>query len=357
MHPTAPARVSRDGAIVMALASALLFGASTPLAKQLLSAVSPWMLAGVLYLGSGLGLLVWRLARRAARVQLAAGEARWLAAAVACGGIAAPVLLMSGLAAMPASTASLLLNAEGVLTAVLAWVVFRENVDRRVATGMFAIVAGAVVLSWPGEWRLSELGPVLLVLAACAAWALDNNLTRKVETADASFVAMVKGLAAGGSNVAIAWAEGAALPAPPLLAAAALLGLLGYGLSLVLFVLALRHLGTARTGAYFSVAPFFGAALAVLWLGEPFGARLAIGGALMGLGVWLHVTERHVHEHRHEALEHDHEHRHDDGHHAHAHDADTPAPGRRGRHRHAHRHEAVAHSHAHFPDIHHRHGH
>lgn len=366
-QPPGSPRIARDGAIGMALASALLFGASTPLAKLLLTEVSPWMLAGVLYLGSGLGLGLWRLFNRGgAPARLAPGEGRWLLAAIAAGGVLGPVLLMSGLAAMPAAAASLLLNAEGVLTAVLAWVVFKENVDRRVATGMFAIVAGAVVLSWPAGgtaagWHVTELWPALLVLGACAAWAVDNNLTRKVETADASFVAMSKGLVAGGTNIAIALAGGAVVPSPGTLAAGALLGFLGYGLSLELFVLALRSLGTARTGAYFSVAPFFGAAIAVLWLGEALDARLAIAAALMGLGVWLHVTERHAHEHLHEAQEHEHEHRHDDGHHepghGHAHGPETPPLDRRGRHRHLHRHAGIKHRHAHFPDTHHRHGH
>jgi len=352
-HP----RLSRDRAIVLALASALLFGASTPLAKRLLEAVDAWMLAGILYLGSGVGLLAWRAWRTGVGARLAPGEAPWLAAAIACGGVLAPVLLLSGLAAMPASTASLLLNAEGVLTALLAWFVFKENFDRRIAAGMVAIVAGAVVLSWPDEWRWADVGPTLLVLGACLAWAVDNNLTRKVETADASFVAMSKGLAAGLTNVTIALASGAAVPAPGLMAAGAVVGALGYGLSLVLFVLALRGLGTARTGAYFSVAPFFGALIAVAWLGEPLGARLAAAAALMGLGVWLHVTERHAHEHTHEPLQHEHEHRHDDAHHEHEHEAGAPPLDARGRHRHAHQHHVLTHSHAHFPDIHHRHGH
>jgi drug/metabolite transporter (DMT)-like permease len=341
--------------VAASLAAALLFGAGTPLAKLLLAQSDPWLLAGLLYLGSGLGLAVWRIVRRAPRVALARSEWPWLAGAVLAGGVLGPVLLMAGLARMPASQASLLLNAEGVLTAVIAWVVFRENVDRRVALGMVAIVAGGVVLAWPGELRAAAWQPALLVIAACAAWAVDNNLTRKVSLADAAWIAMVKGLVAGTTNLALALWLGAALPAWPTVLGAGLVGLASYGASLTLFVSGLRSLGTARTGAYFSVAPFFGAALAVA-LGEPVTASLLLAGALMAVGVWLHLAERHEHWHVHEALAHSHAHVHGAGdtHHDHVHEPPVP-PGTR--HAHPHRHEPMAHSHPHYPDAHHRHSH
>lgn len=335
-----------------ALVAATLFGAGTPIAKQLLAGVGPWMLAGLLYLGSGLGLTVLRRVRRAPPLRLPRREKLWLAGAVFAGGGVAPVLLMIGLARMPAAEASLLLNAEAVFTALLAWFAFRENVDRRVAAGMFAIVAAAALLSWPGAAPLGGAWPALAVLGACLAWALDNNLTRKVALHDATAIAAVKGLGAGSVNLGIALALGATPPPLPVLAGALGLGFAAYGVSLALFVVALRQLGTARTGAYFSVAPFFGALLALLWLGESPSAPLLGAAALMALGVWLHLSERHVHEHLHEAVEHEHEHEHD-AHHAHAHrEAQTPAP-----HSHLHRHDALRHSHAHFPDAHHRHRH
>ncbi len=345
--------MSRPGpGVAAALLAAALFGAGTPLAKRLLADVSPWMLAGLLYLGSGLGLTLLRLARRAPRLRLPVRERLWLAGAVLAGGVVAPVLLMFGLTRMPASGASLLLNAEGVFTALLAWFAFRENFDRRIAIGMFAIVAGAAVLSWPGEARFGDAWPALAVLGACLAWALDNNLTRKVALNDASAIAAVKGLAAGTVNLLLALALGDRLPVAPALAGALGLGFAAYGVSLALFVVGLRHLGTARTGAYFSVAPFFGALLAVAWLGEPLSAPLLAAAALMALGVWLHLSEQHEHEHAHLALEHEHEHEHD-AHHAHPHaDASVPA-----RHSHRHRHPALSHSHAHFPDAHHQHRH
>ncbi len=338
--------------VAAALLAALLFGASTPLAKRLLEDIGPWALAGWLYLGSGLGLGLLRRWRGSPAVRLPSGEWRWLAGAVAAGGVVGPVLLMFGLTRMPASGASLLLNAEAVFTALLAWFVFRENFGRRVVWGMLAIVAGALVLSWPAEVRLGHAWPALAVLGACLAWGIDNNLTRKVSLNDATWIAAVKGLAAGSVNLGLAAALGAPVPAAPALAAAMVLGVFAYGISLSLFVVGLRHLGAARTGAYFSVAPFFGALLALPLLDEPWSARLGAAGALMAVGVWLHLSERHSHEHAHQRLEHEHEHEHDAHH---AHHAVAPPPDVRHTHRHVH--EPTVHAHEHFPDAHHRHRH
>lgn len=338
-----------------ALAAAALFGAGTPLAKLLLGRIDPWMLAALLYLGCGAGLAAWRALRRAAPVQLKAGERKWLAAVIACGGVAGPVLLMLGLSRMAAAPASLLLNAEAVFTALLAWFAFRENVNRRVAAGMAAIVAGAAWLVWPGQMDWPGWAPTLLVLGACLAWALDNNLTRKLSLNDASWIAMAKGLAAGSVNLLLALLLGAQVPGAAVIAAAGVLGALSYGASLALFVLALRSLGTARTGAYFSVAPFFGALLSVVLLGDAVSPALLGAGALMALGVWLHLSEKHAHLHRHEPLAHDHEHVHGgDEHHEHAHVPPVP-PGTR--HAHPHVHAPLVHAHPHFPDAHHRHPH
>lgn len=334
--------------VAEALAAALLFGSSTPLAKLLLPNVGPWLLAGLFYLGSGIGLAIFRRISRAESMHLARSQALWLAGAILAGGVIGPVLLMFGLTRMPASGASLLLNAEGVLTAVLAWVVFRENVDRRIAAGMAAIAAGALLLSWPHQAHFSGAWPAFAVLGACLAWAIDNNLTRKVSLVDATWIAAAKGLIAGSVNLVLAFALGSRLPSWPLAGAAMAVGFATYGISLALFVMAMRHLGTARTGAYFSVAPFFGALLA-LATGEPLSLELVCAGMLMGLGVWLHLTERHAHEHAHECLEHSHEHAHDE-HHQHGHDGPVPSGVK---HTHVHRHEALVHTHPHFPDAHH----
>lgn len=342
--------------VAAALGAALLFGAGTPLAKSLLREIGPWTLAGLFYLGSGIGLSIWRFTTRAASVRLDRAETGWLAGAILAGGVVGPVLLMFGLTGMPASGASLLLNAEGVFTALLAWFVFRENFDRRIALGMAAIAGGAFLLSWPDTdvARFAGAWPALVILGACLSWGIDNNLTRKVSLSDATWIASVKGLVAGAVNLVLALSVGDAVPAPSLAALAALVGLLSYGISLTLFVVGLRHLGTARTGAYFSVAPFFGALLA-LASGEPLTGRLAAAGLLMGLGVWLHLTESHAHEHRHEATEHEHVHVHDE-HHRHTHaDGVDPPPG--VAHSHRHLHEPTTHVHGHFPDEHHRHTH
>lgn len=342
----------RQAGVPAALGAALLFGAGTPLAKLLLNAVSPWLLAGLLYLGSGIGLSLYRHFSKAPAVKLPLHETPWFVGAVVAGGIIGPVLLMLGLTRMPASGASLLLNAEGVFTALLAWFAFKENFDRRIALGMVAIVAGAVVLSWPGEARFADVWPALAVLGACFAWGIDNNLTRKVSLYDATWIASVKGLVAGSVNLTLAFIAGATMPPLPNLAGALVVGFLAYGVSLALFVVGLRHLGTARTGAYFSVAPFIGAVLA-LAMGEPLTLALVAAGALMALGIWLHLTEQHEHFHTHEVLEHDHEHTHDE-HHQHEHDS-LVEPSTK--HRHLHQHTPMTHSHPHFPDVHHPHRH
>ena len=293
-----------------------------------------------------------RRVRRAPRVRLARDEAPWLAGAILAGGVLGPVLLMLGLAAMPASGASLLLNAESVFTALLAWFVFKENVDRRIALGMAAIIAGALVLSWSGDAGFAGVAPTLAVLGACFAWGIDNNLTRKLSLTDATWIAAIKGLVAGTVNLVLAVSLGASLPSLPIVGAALMLGFVAYGVSLALFVIGLRHLGTARTGAYFSVAPFFGAGVALV-LGEAVTVPLLVAGALMAFGVWLHLTERHEHTHGHEVQSHAHVHVHD----AHQrHDHDFVWSGEES-HQHAHTHAPLRHSHSHFPDSHHRHPH
>lgn len=342
--------------IVFALISAGLFGASTPLAKLLLGAVDPWMMAGLLYLGAGAGLAAVHLSRAALRLPAVEAPLRrtdlpWLALVILSGGVLGPLLLMFGLARTDGASASLLLNLEGVATMAIAWIAFRENVDRRLLLGALAILAGAALLSWQGRATF-DLGAVLIA-SACLCWGIDNNLTRKLSSADPVQIAMLKGLIAGTINLVIALGHGAVFPSAGAVAAAAVVGFFGYGVSLALFVLALRHLGTARTGAYFSLAPFVGAELAIVLLGEAITSQLVIAGLFMALGLWLHLSEQHEHEHAHEALEHEHRHRHD-AHHQHAHDAGIPAGEP---HSHRHRHTPMVHRHPHYPDIHHRHGH
>ncbi len=345
--------------VAAALMAAVLFGMSTPLAKVISPRVDPVLMAGLLYLGSGLGLgaYAWLRALRKGVTRKEAALTRqdipWLAGAIVAGGVVGPILLMWGLAKTPASTASLLLNLEGVLTALLAWFVFRENFDARIAFGMGLIAAGGICLTWMGRPAAGVPWGALAIAGACVAWAVDNNLTRKVSAGDPVQIAILKGLVAGSVTTGFGLALGAKWPDGVVLLVVGIIGLCGYGLSLTLFVLALRHLGTARTGAYFSIAPFVGAALSILFLGDSLTLGFGIAATLMSGGVWLHLTERHEHVHRHDPTDHDHFHSHD-AHHQHAH---APSDPRGDPHSHPHRHEPLIHSHPHYPDIHHRHRH
>ena len=345
---------NRIPGIPLALGSAILFGMAAPLSKALLVSIDPQMLAGLLYLGAGLGLAGAHLIRGAlgqpaAEAPLRRHDVPWLVAVVLVGGLLGPLLMMWGLSRTSAAAGSLLLNLESLATMAIAWLVFRENVDRRLLAGALAIVLGAAALSWEGEGASLDLGAALIA-GACLCWGIDNNLTRKLSSADPIIIAAIKGLAAGGSNFAIALWRGAAFPSLQLSGAAAVLGFFAIGVSLVLFVLALRHLGTARTGAYFSLAPFIGALIAVA-LGEPVTLKLGAAALLMGFGLWLHLTERHEHDHLHEAMTHEHRHVHDE-HHQHSHDGPVTEP-----HSHWHEHKPMRHKHPHYPDLHHRHGH
>ena len=345
-----------DRGILAALGAAALFGLSTPLAKPLAAQGPPLLLAGLLYLGSGLGLAVLlsgRVLVGRQRIVWPRGVSwLWLLGATVVGGALGPFLLMYGLRITDAASASLILNLEGVFTALLAWFAFKENFDRRIAIGMALIVAGGMVLSSGPALHAGGMAGPMAIAGACLAWAVDNNLTRKVAIHDAMMIACIKGLVAGAVSVGLALQSGAHWPSGGLLVRAGLLGFVSYGLSLTLFVVALRRLGTARTGAYFSVAPFVGAALAVA-LGAPLTGSLGVAALFMAAGVWLHLREQHSHWHRHLPTEHDHSHVHDE-HHQHSHSGDY-----RGEepHSHVHVHEGLEHAHRHFPDAHHRHEH
>lgn len=337
------------------LASAVLFGVSTPFAKLVLGAsVDPWLLAGMLYLGSGLGLFFFKLTQRSTSTEapLRSTDMPWLIGAIVSGGVIAPVLLMVGLSSTPASSAALLLNLEGVATIAIAWTAFREHFDVRIFLGAIAILIGAVTLSWQGSVGGIGIG-ALAIAGACFCWGIDNNLTRKISASDPVQIAMLKGLVAGAANLILALMLGASLPSVGISLMAGVIGLLGYGVSLVLFVMALRHVGTARTGAYFSSAPFVGAVVGVVLFQEPVTWMLLAAAALMGAGLYLHLVEKHEHKHVHEKLEHEHAHVHDE-HHQHDHGADDPLGEP---HSHRHRHARLIHSHPHFPDLHHQHSH
>jgi drug/metabolite transporter (DMT)-like permease len=345
--------------VLMALVSALLFAACTPVSKLLLGSMEPVTLAGMLYLGSGVGLSLFQALaggwkpENGTRLGLERGELGWLAAAIFCGGVVGPVLLLLGLKSTDASVASLLLNFEAVLTAALAWLIFHENYERRLVVGMLCITGGTMVLSFIGTKSGGSILGAVFILGACLAWALDNNLTRKVSAGDAVEIARIKGLVSGGVNLFLAICMGAALPGAGMAALAMLVGFVGYGASLTLFVMALRHIGAARTSAYFSLSPFAGAILSILIFKNPVTSTFVAAAALCGFGVWLHLTERHEHSHRHDFIEHEHSHVHDE-HHQHAHENGQPS---NEPHNHVHIHEQLIHTHRHYPDIHHHHDH
>jgi drug/metabolite transporter (DMT)-like permease len=347
--------------MIQALLAAVLFGASPPVAKLLLGMIEPIPLAGLLYLGSGVGLLLFRgiqhIVGQSARVEagITKADIPWLTGAILAGGVAAPIMLMFSLRTTPAATASLLLNFEGVATALIAALVFKEAIGGRIWWAVACITVASVLLSLDlsGEWGISLGAPG--VLCTCALWGLDNNFTRNISAKDPLSIVTIKGLGAGGFSLILALILQTSFPKPLAALGALLLGNLSYGISIALFILAMRDLGAARTSAFFGTAPFVGALISFLLFQEFPNVLFLISLPIMIVGAVLLLGEEHAHKHVHAVIEHDHRHRHDDGHHAHGHaEGEIPA---NGFHSHPHVHEAVEHLHPHKPDIHHRHDH
>jgi drug/metabolite transporter (DMT)-like permease len=337
--------------VLLGLAAAVSFGISAPVAKVLLDDVRPQLLAGLLYVGAFVVLSAGRRSRTEAPLRRA--DLPRLAAMILCGGVLAPVLLLLGLDRVSGVAGSLLLNLEGPFTIVVGVAVFREHLPRRSVLGAAVIFAGASLLALDtGTTRIDATG-ILLVVAACACWAIDNNLTQSLTVRDPRSIVRIKAGVAGTVNTVLALALGEHLPHVTVLVTVLSLGALSYGVSVYLDALALRALGAAREAAVFAVAPFAGALLAPLVLPESFGAKELAAGAAMGLGVGLLLRERHEHPHRHQALNHEHVHVHDE-HHRHRHADDTPSGEP---HSHAHLHDLLVHAHAHLSDVHHRHDH
>ena len=337
------------------LAAAALFGASAPIAKILVGTVAPTLLAGLLYLGAATGLWLVRVARRSSEeAPLRKQDAAKLALIVLLGGMVGPVLMLYGLQRLQGITGSLLLNLEAPFTMLLAVAVFHEHLGRRALLAIACILGGALVLKFePGELSADVVG-MALIAAACLCWALDNNLTQRLSLRDPFAVVRIKATGAGVTNTAIGLGLlGAKLPPPATLAAALALGCLSYGASVVLDAYALRFVGAAREAAYFATAPFLGAVLSVLLLGETLGWADVVAMCVMALGVVLMLRERHSHRHGHEAMEHEHLHVHDE-HHQHEHE---PGELVAEPHSHHHRHEPLEHEHPHVSDAHHRHRH
>jgi drug/metabolite transporter (DMT)-like permease len=350
MRRVIPRPALRGG--LSALLAALLFGVSTPLVQRFGVDVGAFTTAALLYAGAAaVGALSRRHIEREARVERS-DLPRLLAMAVS-GAVVGPVALAWGLQRTSGTSASLMLTLEALFTAVLAWRLYRETMDRRVWAAMLLLLAGGMLLILDqGRDRGAQLWGLLAVLLATAAWGVDNTLSRALAERDPGQVVMLKAALGATGTTVLAIAFGEPLPAGPALLALLAIGATGYGLSLRFYLLAQRAFGAARTGSVFAFAPFIGAAFAVLLGDRSAGWMMAAGGALMLAGVLLHLAESHGHEHAHEAIEHEHAHRHDDAHHDHGHD---PVPA--GEHSHAHRHLPLHHVHQHVPDAHHAHPH
>lgn len=341
------------------VASAVLFGLSAPLSKLLIRDIAPVALAGLLYGGAFLGLSFYALGKRWTGsgngpevATLRRKDIPWLAGSILTGGIGGPIFLLLGLARISGTSASLLLNLEGVATALVAVLIFRENAGRRLWTALGLMTCAGVFLSWdPGRGRFEITGS-LLVLTAMICWGLDNNFTRNIADRDPVLIARIKGGLSGVLSLGLAFLLGLRISFSPALLGALVLGAFSYGVSLVLYIRALARLGAFRAGAFFSFAPFVGAIVSLAVLPEPARWVLAPGAALMAFGVYLLIGENHEHLHRHERLVHAHAHGHRDLHHGHGHDEAAADP-----HVHEHEHDEIDHAHGHWPDTHHRHGH
>ncbi len=339
--------------VLLASLAAIAFGIATPVIAWAGAQVGPLGTASLLYAGAAFAALVLQFFVRRREGAIRRGDVPRLITIAIVGGAIAPTLLAWGLQHAGATTGSLLLNLEAVFTVLLARVIFHESIGRRVAVAVACMAAGGAALTLDSSIA-GDLGilAVLAVAGATAAWALDNTLTRPLSERDPFQVILVKGALGATLTALVAIARRESLP--PLDVAAVLLacGATGYGASLYLYLLAQRRIGAGRTGSVFAIAPFIGAALAWSLGDRHAGWPAIVAAALFGLGVYLHISERHGHRHIHEPIDHDHMHRHDDEHHAHTHD-----PAFLGEHSHEHHHEAIEHQHEHAPDIHHGHSH
>jgi drug/metabolite transporter (DMT)-like permease len=326
------------------IVSAALFGISAPVSKLLVSDIGPIALAGLLYLGAFLGLAVFRLIpfmKDGEETALKRSEVPYLIGSIVSGGVIAPILLMTGIVSVTGIASSLLLNLEGVATALIAWLAFKEAVGKRTWTALALMTAAGVLLALEtGGGESSVLGAALIVLAMFF-WGLDNNLTRKIAGTGPQRIALLKGLVAGTASLSLAFLLGQAPPLGTDLLAALLLGSLSYGASLVLFIMALDSLGSARTGAFFALGPFIGAIVSIPLLGEVPHLVIVPAGVLMAAGAYLLLTEKHTHLHWHPRVVHEHMHVHD-AEHDHPHTEDLVEP-----HSHVHVHEAALHEHEH----------
>lgn len=339
--------------LLIALLSAILFGAATPLGKLLLESVPPFQLAGLLYLGAGVGVLPFSLAKgNAMRIRGMGGKNVFrLAGAIVFGGIIGPVLLLFGLQLASSASVAMWLNLELAATALLGFFFFRDHLGRRGWLG----VGGTIIASALLSWHEGGIGPyaLLLVGGASVCWGLDNHLTALIDGITPTQSTFWKGMMAGVTNLTVSFFFEAFDKALVMIGSAIIVGVFSYGFSISLYILAAQNMGATRAQMIFASAPFFGVVLSMLVLGEGLSAMQSIAALLLIVSLVTLFLDHHAHFHEHERLHHKHGHRHDDHHHSHDHGEGEVA----GPHCHWHEHEAKAHSHPHWPDIHHRHRH
>lgn len=347
---------SEKNAVISAISAAVLFGMVIPFSKLLLTGIGPVTLAALLYLGAGIGLLIITGITNQRGVRIEAGVTRddlpWIMVIVIAGSIIGPILLMTGLSSVPAGTASLLLNGELVMTIILAGLFFAEPLGRRTILATGLVLTGGLILSFDPGGSFGFSTGTTLVLGACLCWGIDNNVCRLLSGKDPAVIGIIKGIGAGVFGIFLATGLGEPLPSLILIGSACLIGLCGYGFSILLFIRSLRVLGAVRTGSLFALAPFIGVIASYPVLGEVPGIQTLISLPLMAGGVYLIASEYHTHLHSHSHPGHDHRHTHHDAHHTHVHEVIPP-----GEHAHPHHHIPITHSHDHTPDLHHHHSH
>jgi len=345
--------------LIFIIISASLFGISPPLAKLLVKDIPPVALAGLLYLGAFAGLSLYSIGKRTIMTDpdkkaapLERKDLPWLAGAVLAGGIIAPISMMTGLTLISGFSASLLLNLEGLATAMIAVFLFKENAGKRLWPALVCMTIAGILLTWdPGQGKFNIVGPLLIIFAV-VCWGMDNNLTRNISHKDPIQIAKIKGFVAGITSLSLAIILGMKIYLDITIVFSLLLGSFSYGISLVFFIKALEGLGSSRTGAFFSLAPFIGAITSLIILKEWIGWVMFPAAGFMIIGIWLIGSEKHSHYHIHKQITHTHSHVHNDMHHLHKHSGAFHEP-----HAHEHTHTEIAHTHIHWPDIHHRHEH
>ncbi|MBK1812243.1 DMT family transporter [Clostridium sp. YIM B02505] len=346
--------------VIMALVASILFGASAPITKILLGQIEPVALAAFLYLGSGIGLVVFQLVsllinrQGISEAPLKKKDLKWLLGAIIAGGVIAPIILLSSLKITPASTASLLLNFESVATTIIAILFFKESAGKQILSAVVLLTLASIILSWDfkNQWGVS-IGSLGVVLA-CFCWGIDNNFTRNISAKNPFTIVTMKGIVAGSFSLVLAKLLNNRIPEFRLVIIAMIIGFFCYGVSIVLFVFAMRHIGSTRTSALFGTAPFIGSILSFILLGDTPNIMFFIALPIMIIGTVFLLREEHQHMHKHEAIEHEHRHNHNDEHHDHEHIDGSIISGN---HSHLHSHELIEHIHSHSPDIHHRHVH